>query len=478
MPDNHTVFVRKPHADGLIEWRPSSASAQLSELLELLRGDPQLAYGDHIDLVEEATGRPVDPESRVDSLKGRTLAVRDRFVEYALHQLGVLQTQSTAVSYFELIPGSAVIRLELECSGLIERTTAGCRQLFVRGYHQLLVIIPQWFPDSAPRLIWLTPVFHPNLAADAEVWPPGFSWNENPNLVTLISALLDTLRGQLVATRAPWNLMGVKPLSPSASRFFRKNKRPIAEFARSEGLDSTGMPLASPGTTWRLDGALCGGRPMIFLSRRFHQGFVQFADYGPGWLVGKQGQWGGSGWYYVDRITPSYRGAVPPHDAIGMWQDGMSGWEPPLKGLRHPLYVEARDGRPVFRLSRESDEVGGYFVRHEASVPAVSAQSAVAAPKQPIRVASKGARWTRTVESEIMEPAEGTEDTGGSGVEEGQLVHQRLEPPLCIYCGSNCASDQEWGICQECDTVAHTECAEKLGGCPSTGCRRNPLYMP
>ena len=70
------------------------------------------------------------------------------------------------------------------------------------------------------------------------------------------------------------------------------------------------------------------------------------------------------------------------------------------------------------------------------------------------------------------------EDTDFSGVERGRLVHQQLEPPLCIYCGSICTADQDWGVCRDCDTVSHTGCTDKLGGCPYTGCRRCPLYIP
>ena len=366
--------------------------------------------------------------------------------------------------------------------GLIERTVGGQRQLFLRGRHELSVIIPQSFPDSAPRLIWLTPVFHPNLAADAEVWPPGFSWDENRNLVTLISALLDTLRGQLVATRAPWNLTGIQPVNPGASSFFRKNRRRLADLARSAEVAPnrapTGMPLTSDSTTWRLEGALSGGAPMIFLSPRFYEGFITLADYGPAWLAGRQGHWAGCDWYYVDRMVPSYKGADQPLSAIGVCQDTVSRREPLLKGSQLPIYVQARDGRPVFRPGRESCEVGGYFVRHELSVPAESARSGAPTPKPPIRVVSKGATWTPTAELEIMEPAEQIGDTEGSGAGEGRLVHQKMEPSLCVYCGAICTPDQEWGICQECDTVAHAECTDKLGGCPSTGCRRSPLYIP
>ncbi len=360
---------------------------------------------------------------------------------------------------------------------MIRRSVDGRDEIFICGRHHLLMVIPESFPDRAPHLIWLSSIFHPNLMADEPVWPPRFSWKEFPSLVLLMGALVDTLVGLRVRTKGILDFATRSPLNRQASSWFRKRRRDIVRFGRNAGyplgLRPDGLPLVSSHISWRLDGTLTGGRPMIFLSRLFREGVSQFADHGPGWLLGQQGSWESSRWYYVDRIVPLFKGSICPDSAIGVFHHAGREWKPSWKGADRPLLSEARNGRPIFKTDPSLTEIDGYFITEGGLRSSEgSPQPAPEATRPPIKVgppqsASDRVQGPETVNSEL---ASGPDELGGESPE------RRLETPLCVYCGIICAPDHGWSLCVHCNTAAHKACLEESGGCLYTGCLASPLY--
>ena len=174
MNDPQNIFVRQAGRASLLEWRPSSADARLEELYWLLEEDGLVEEGDYADLVEESTGGRVEPSTPASSLQNKALELRAKFVGYALHQLRLFQSQSSPRFDFELLPRAPAIKLAMRYPGLIQRVVNGQPRVYVRDRHQALMTIPKVFPEKAPSLVWLSPVFHPNLAEGDQVWPPGF----------------------------------------------------------------------------------------------------------------------------------------------------------------------------------------------------------------------------------------------------------------------------------------------------------------
>ena len=475
-----TVFVRLSGANDVFEWRPPSGDTPVGELLQLLKQHRYVKDGDHVDLIEDVTGLPVDPESKVESLRDGTLSARGMFVGDALQQLKALQTQAPDLIDFEPIPGSALVRIALRCPGLVRRSTLARDEVFIRATHQVLAILPGSFPDRPPRLIWRTPIFHPNLRTDEEVWPPRFTWKEAPSLAMLITTLVETLLGLRIETKGLLNLRKGSSVDHQASSWFRRHKRLIDAFGRSVGypLSQTyeGFPLVSPGVKWGLEGSIAGGAPTVFLSQRFSQGFRQLSDHGPGWLLGQRGDGDGAPWFYVDRLVLSYTGSAPPHCAIGTFNGTWASWKPAWSGQHPPLLAEVRDDRAVFRLDREFGEVTGYFVRRDDpdNVEGSEQQTQVVGRPQ-IRVTSEAPTRASDMEPWTMDAESSTDLAGRDGNTAGTLTQRNLDPPVCVYCGTVCASEQEVGVCANCHTLAHTECCTRLGGWPVHRMSKEPF---
>ena len=471
MAKPHTIFVRLSKPALTLEWQPSSEEAGITELLRLLEERGHTANGELLDVVEETTGLPVHPESAVASLRGRTLLVRDGFIAKALAELEGLRSQVPELLDFELLPGSSAIMLDLRLPGLVQRSALGRRQVSIRARHRALAILPSSFPLDPPRLLWLTPIFHPNLAANQEVWPPGVRWEPSSTIATLVASLGETLAGLRVATKGPFGFRANNVLSSEASSWFRRHGKAVKSFALGAMYPVRdryeAFPLVSSDSDWRLVGPVTGGAPMVFLSRSSADALNGILDDGPGWLIGKRGERGVSSWFYVDRAVPCYPDAVAPASAIGAFGAGVEGRNRAWRGPGPPLTLQAQGGAAVFRLEGRA-EITGYFTLRDG--PADST------PMAPIRVTSGGASWTSKEESRIMD--ESTTEPSMQGERPYGVFSQRaLEPPLCAYCDAACRSDEEWGVCAECDTVAHTDCSQQLGGCPNTGCPRSPLYI-
>ena len=218
-------FVKGIHGRGLLVWLPSSETTKISELLGLLKATLPTTQAGPIDVIEESTGRPIGADTMVSSLECRNLLVKDRFIRHTARHLEALKAQSPALAGFEVLPDSSVFRLKFNLPGLVRLEKIGPPRIFLRGRHELLMILPGSFPEVAPILVWQTPVFHPNIAADSEVWPPGLHWGNTTNVVALVEALGETLVGLRTATKGPLNLTMRRPLNPEASSWFRKPLR-------------------------------------------------------------------------------------------------------------------------------------------------------------------------------------------------------------------------------------------------------------
>ena len=429
-------------------------------------------------MLEEPSGRRVDPDTRVNSLSRATLTLREGFFADAVEQLKLFQAQSADLFDFEPLPEAPAISLELRHPGLVERVVQGQRRIFFRAHHQVLIVLPWSFPKRPPHLIWLSPVFHPALVPEELAWPPDFRWEESPSLLRLMGALVETLLGLRTSGWDLPRLLLRRHRNPRAARWFHKHRRALLRFGRTAGYPLAtrleGLPLSSPQSNWRLRGCLTGGNSMVFLSQRFNQAFLQLSQHGPGWLLGQGGQRGKTRWFYIDRFVPARRGSIPPDNAIGTMRAADGGWKFRAKELRWPLIVEARDGRPVFLAGPDSTGSSGCFV--EAESPSASQRSVQSEDRSElprIRVGPTRPYWTQRRESATIKP----EPTPQEIHFPERLMQRSLEPPICAYCDAACLEDEDWGACSHCDTLVHTGCLHSLGGCPYTECPRGPLHV-
>ena len=315
-----TVIVRQPRSGAVLEWRPSSERASLRELVQMLEEDPDSPEVAPIDLIEPNTARLLDLESEVGDLQGEVLVARGGFLRNALDQMEALREQSPSLISFTQVAGSPVIGAELRVPAL--QATPGRPGVRIRGRHQLLVVLPSTFPEAPPRLVWLTPIFHPNIAMDHDAWPRGYEWNKSSSLLQLVSALIDSVAGLNVSVRGRFSLSRHKALNDQATSWFRKNGQQIANYGRlslhSDMWRPEQQPLTSSNESWILEGVTHGGDPVVFLSGRFHRGLERFAKYGPGWLLGTRGHQGKHPWYYIDRAVPWRPESSAPPDTIGL----------------------------------------------------------------------------------------------------------------------------------------------------------------
>ena len=319
-PRPHNVQVHISDGNQLLEWRPSSIDTPIGDLIELLREN---GYGgEFVELVEQSTGQPVDALTTAESLDDATIVKRNDLVTFALHQPELIRTQVSCAFDFEQLPNSSVIRVELRYPGPVERNTHAERRVFVGACHQLLMFLPASFPEKAPLLIWLTPIFHPNLLSQEQVWPPGFTWAESPNLLSLFGAVIETLLGARALTRGPLQLTRRRTMNPEASSWFRKRRKALVGFAENTRLSAGGsydaLPLNAAGAEWRVSGPLTGGCPLVFFSDRASQALREWRRFTPAWLLGEQGASQGVDWFYVDALFPAAFGGFCPQAAVGI----------------------------------------------------------------------------------------------------------------------------------------------------------------
>jgi hypothetical protein len=422
----------------------------------MLEEDSDSAEAAPIDLMEQDTGRLLDPESEVGELGGEILVAKGRFLRHALEQLETLQGQSPSLAGLTPVAGSPVIGVELRVPAL--QVAPGRPGVSIRGRHQLLVVLPSTFPEAPPRLVWLTPIFHPNIAMDRDVWPPGFVWGEGSGLLQLMSAMIETVAGLNVSIRGRLSLSRRRPLNNEASSWYRKHGRQLESYGRrslyADMWAPERLPLTSSNESWLLEGVLNGGGPLVFLSGRFNRGLERFAKHAAGWLLGASGLQGERPWYYVDRAVPWQPGLPSPADAVGVLRRTGTSTGPAWSASEAPIIAADDDGISL-HIGTEGTRLGGYFVEND--VPP-------AGDTPLIRVG----------------PAAGAEpDTiPGIGVDsEPSLTPVSLVAAVCPYCGVTCGTDRDWGACPECTTDTHADCHEQIGGCPDTSCSRSPLHM-
>ena len=165
------IFVRTSDGKQFHSWASPTTETPIAKLLESLLDEYPLSQHGPIDLVDESSGKLIDPEVSAGTVANRILAVRTRYVSDALGQLDALRVQeASAVDYFHE-PGSSTIALNLWYPGIVRIDSSGGSKLVVKGSHRAMLTLPKDFPDKPPHILWLSPIFHPNLSADNEVWP-------------------------------------------------------------------------------------------------------------------------------------------------------------------------------------------------------------------------------------------------------------------------------------------------------------------
>ena len=458
MTKTRTVIVRQPRSDAVLEWRPSSERASLRELVQMLEEDPDSPEAAPIDLIEPDTARLLDLESEVSDLQGGVLLARGGFLRHALDQLEALREQSPSLISFTQVAGSPVIGVALRVPAL--QATPGRPGIRIRGRHQLLVVLPSTFPDSPPKLVWLTPIFHPNIVMDQDAWPPGYEWSETSSLLQLVSALIDNVAALNVYVRGRLSLSRRKLLNDQASSWFRKYGQQVADYGhRSSHSDMwrpEQQPLTSSNKSWVLEGVMHGGDPLVFLSGRFHRGLERFVKYGPGWLLGTRGNQGKHPWYYIDRAVPWHPESSAPPDAIGLLRHAGANSEPVWSSPETPIIATHDNGGISLRTGIEGTRLEGYFIENDMPL------SDITPPL--IRVGPATEPEPSVIPDIDVDP-------------EPALTQVSLVSAVCPFCSGPCGTDRAWEACPECTTDTHVDCYEEIGGCPDTSCSLSPLYL-
>ncbi len=453
-----TVIVRQPRSGAVLEWRPSSERASLRELVQMLEEDPDSPEVAPIDLIEPNTARLLDLESEVGDLQGEVLVARGGFLRNALDQMEALREQSPSLISFTQVAGSPVIGAELRVPAL--QATPGRPGVRIRGRHQLLVVLPSTFPEAPPRLVWLTPIFHPNIAMDHDAWPRGYEWNKSSSLLQLVSALIDSVAGLNVSVRGRFSLSRHKALNDQATSWFRKNGQQIANYGRlslhSDMWRPEQQPLTSSNESWILEGVTHGGDPVVFLSGRFHRGLERFAKYGPGWLLGTRGHQGKHPWYYIDRAVPWRPESSAPPDTIGLLRHIGADPEPVWSSSETPIIATYENDGISLRTGIDGTGLAGYFLENDIALSGVTPPF--------IRVGPATEPEPSVILSVDIDP-------------EPALTPVSLVAAVCPFCSGPCGTDRAWGACPECTTDTHVDCYEEIGGCPETSCSLSPLYL-
>ena len=452
------VIVRQPRSGAVLEWRPSSERASLRELVRMLEEDPDSPEVAPIDLIEPDTARLLDLESEVSDLQGGVLLARGGFLRHALDQLEALREQSPSLISFTQAAGSPVIRVALSVPAL--EATPGRPGVRIRGRHQLLVVLPSAFPEAPPRLVWLTPIFHPNIVMDQDAWPPGYEWSETSSLLQLVSALIDSVAGLNVSLRGRLSLSRRKALNDQASSWFHKYGQQVADYGRrslhTDMWRPEQHPLTSSVESWMLEGVMHGGDQLVFLSGQFHRGLERFAKYGPGWLLGTRGHQDKHPWCYIDRAVPWRPETSAPPDTIGLLRHVAADAEPVWPSPDTPIIATYKNYGLSLSTGIDETRLEGYFIENDMPL------SGVAPPL--IRVGPATEPEPSVIPDIDVEP-------------EPALTRVSLVAAICPFCSGPCGTDRAWGACPECTTDTHVNCYEETGGCPETSCSLSPLYL-
>ena len=472
----HPIVVRIANHDELLEWRPSSADAPVAELIDLLARDDR--YEQPTELVDGSTGQPIGRDTVARALKDTSLVAGTDHTADALLQLELFESQATGSLAFEAWSSSSVLRIELRYPGFASADGLPNGRISLRERHQLLVFLPSSYPDSPPQLTWLTNIFHPNFVPDHQVWPPGFRWEQNPSMLALMAALLETLLGTRAKTRGPFQFFRKRPVNPEASVWFRRHRKAIARFAEAAHVrveHSFGaLPLSSADIHWKLLGRLAGGQPLVFLSDRAWNAFPKMHGHVLGWLIGEQGLWRDIRWFYVDSVFPAFPTGLRPRAAIGTLIDDSSSSEALSEnGHDGQLIARLRDDALLLAVDQE-DQIAGHFVKVQAR-PQVNPQEPSSVPKIVVR-RNNGASLNGEEGSAAASDREGRAERSPRTTPDILGTLSKI-PEVCQYCTVASTEQHDLHPCGGCGSQVHAECRDRLGGCPYTGCPESPLYL-
>ena len=457
MPLARPIFIRLLGTQQLLQWEPSDTNVPIGELYHYLNAYRTVDSIDQIELADEATGHPVDHTTTVSWLAGRVLVEAPPHMAQARRHLDDFSSQMGALFRYQLVTHSNSVLITLRSPGIVRCPSRGGHSFFLRGKHEILMLLPKSFPKKPPTVMWLTPIFHPDLLSQEPAWPPGFSWDESPSLSMLVTAFLETLVGMRITKRKTFSPTRPLVRNPEAYNWYRKHKGCISEFARSRAYfleeSYNSFPLAKGSGQWRLVGNLEGGEPLVFLSQRVIPGLRGITRYGPCWMIGESGCWQGCRWTYVDRTVPYYGNGPIPATSVGFArQDGTAGdleWRSP----DDPLIAISKNGEHHFRLGTESGNISGYFLRGDCEPSSDPWRLTTTTPSFP--VASQSQSLSR-------DPNDG-------------LINWQMEPLLCSYCSETFANG-EFHECPQCGGPLHPECHRQIDGCPRMSCEDSPLY--
>ena len=470
------VVVRIADHNRWLEWRPSSADAPAAELIDLLARDGH--YKQLTELVDGSTGQPIGRDTVASALKDATVVARTDHTAYALRQLDLFESQAKGTLAFDAWSNSSVLRIELQYPGLARADGLPDGRITLRGHHQLLMFLPSSFPDRPPQLTWLTEIFHPNFVPQHQVWPPGFHWEQNPSVLALLAALVETVLGIRAKTRGPLQFFRKRPLNPEASVWFRRHRKAISRFAGAAHIPVEhrfgALPLSSVDTHWKLLGHLTCGQPLVFLSDRAWEAIPRMHGHVLGWLIGEQGLWRDIRWFYVDSVFPAIPAGFRPRAAVGVLIDDSSNSKGMLeKGHDGQLMARLRNDALLLGVGQK-DQIEGHFVKVQAR-PQTDPQEPSLVPKIVIR-------RNNVASLDEEEGPAAAADREGRAEQSPRVTPDVLGtlskmPEICQYCTTVSMQQHDLHSCDSCGSHIHAQCRGRLGGCPDTGCPESPLYV-
>ncbi len=473
MGEQLQIFVRSPGGARFFTWEPLTADTPVAALVESLQAEYPHSQHGPIDLIDESSGKLVGPDVPAQAVADRLLVARTRYVSDAIEQLKALHRQEGAAFAYCHEPGSSTLELEFRSPGLDQVDSLDGNGILVKGHHRALLILPRGFPENQPRILWLSSVFHPNLAPDVEVWPPHYDWANAPTLLGLIRALIETLAGASVQLGRRFSIRRRGELNPRAARWYRRNRRAVAALAACARHDAhapmDAYPLDSATVDWELQGQLNGSDATVFLSRKAMEGIPEFGARGPAWLIGKKGRHGQADWLYVAYVTSRVQqgSSGAPVDAIGILR-GTEESDASSSRDTLPLDAHLRGGDVVLRVA--SGDLAGYMVEVDGVSSSEQSSPSIQAFGRPITIRGPSVEQADET-TDAAEPGAPPEDADGAC----RLLPRDLEAPICMYCGIVCVRSEDWGACADCGFVMHAECLHQLGGCPNTDCPRSVL---
>jgi hypothetical protein len=467
------ILVRDDRTDRTFEWRAdgnetaADLQALIAEAAEATRSPADSLTGT-LELVDGLSGHPIAPGTTADALSGDLVTARTGFVGDAEAQLGLLREQYESRFGFHRLGESASFLLDFGFGGLSERIGLDECLVVVSGHHQALMYLPADFPRQRPTLTWLTDIFHPNLQAQCEAWPPGLVWEQAPSVTALVGALTETLVGLRTDTGRLRGLFG-RPandiVNKRASSWFRKHRAAIEAFGESQLFSAPSLrgvfPLDLPDADWRLTGHVAGGEMLVFLSAAAATA-VRSRAFGSGWLAGTRNSRRGIDWLYVDRVLPADVRRKRPGSAVGV-----------LHGPGEGQAIETGDAS-FLHVSLDSDGEGvslrygernltGYFIGPLG--PSDTEDSIL--PK--IRVETE-----QSLGPEGEKSGSGT--MGAANAYRGELVEVDSTEGDCPYCSGPLTGHEEWHNCPGCGVPAHGGCRDRLTGCPNAACQQSPVH--